>query len=240
MTVYVDDMYKYPLGQFRRMKMSHMVADTTEELLAMADAIGVNRRWIQYPGTEDEHFDIAMAKRALAVKNGAVEITMRECAFFVRGRKELNPDLGGSAAPPGGVVWTSRTPVTQPNRRKPQMQITIDTNNLSELDINMLAFLAEQGESATEDEVTPEPTPAPAKKAKAEPTPKPEPEPEVEEDLVGGEGPTLSQAIARATELVSEGQAAKVKTALAEVGVKRVSDLEEKDIASFLALLPAE
>ena len=35
MAVYVDDMYKYPLGQFGRMKMSHMVADTTEELLVI-------------------------------------------------------------------------------------------------------------------------------------------------------------------------------------------------------------
>ena len=68
MTVYVDDMYRTPLGQFGRMKMSHLMADTTEELLAIADTIGVARRWIQYPGTDKEHFDIAMSKRALSVK----------------------------------------------------------------------------------------------------------------------------------------------------------------------------
>lgn len=31
--VYVDDMYKSPIGKFRRMKMSHMVADTHGELI---------------------------------------------------------------------------------------------------------------------------------------------------------------------------------------------------------------
>lgn len=87
MTVYVDDMYKYPIGQFGRMKMSHMVADTTEELLAMADTIGVRRKWLQHPGTDGEHFDIAMSKRELAIANGAVPITYRECALFCRDRR---------------------------------------------------------------------------------------------------------------------------------------------------------
>lgn len=87
MSVYVDDMYKYPMGQFGRMKMSHMMADTTEELLEMADRIGVHRRWVQYPGTWKEHFDIALSKRTLAVINGAIEITMREAAEMYRRRR---------------------------------------------------------------------------------------------------------------------------------------------------------
>lgn len=78
MSVYVDDMYKYPLGQFGRMKMSHMAADSTAELLAMADRIGVARKWLQHPDTDREHFDIALSKRALAVKAGAIEVGMRE------------------------------------------------------------------------------------------------------------------------------------------------------------------
>lgn len=70
MTVYVDDM-RAPFG---RMKMCHMIADSTEELLDMADRIGVARRWIQHAGTHHEHFDIATSKRRLAVAAGAVEI----------------------------------------------------------------------------------------------------------------------------------------------------------------------
>lgn len=74
MSVYVDDM---PAG-FGRMVMCHMVADSTEELLAMADRIGLQRRWIQKAGTRREHFDISLTRRAEAVRCGAVEITMRE------------------------------------------------------------------------------------------------------------------------------------------------------------------
>lgn len=78
MAVYVDQS-AHRLG---RMLMCHMWADTEEELLAMADKIGVDRKWIQgHPdlsfGKHRDvrwiHFDIAKGKRALAVKFGAVE-----------------------------------------------------------------------------------------------------------------------------------------------------------------------
>lgn len=84
MTVYVDNM-KAPYG---RMIMCHMLADTTEELIAMADRIGVRRKWLQKPGTPHEHFDICTSKRALAVKYGAKEITWRDLALFIRSRRE--------------------------------------------------------------------------------------------------------------------------------------------------------
>ena len=74
MSVYVDDMK----ADFGRMKMCHMIADSTEELLAMADRIGVARKWLQDAGTPREHFDIALSKRALALGAGARSITMRE------------------------------------------------------------------------------------------------------------------------------------------------------------------
>jgi len=70
MTVYVDNMN----ANCGRMKMCHMLADTEEELLAMADKIGVQRRWHQYPGTIKSHFDICTSKREKAVDLGAVEI----------------------------------------------------------------------------------------------------------------------------------------------------------------------
>jgi len=85
MTVYVDES-KYVLG---RMVMCHMVADTVEELNEMADAIGVDRKWIQ-KGTL-LHYDICKTKRALAVKNGAIETTSREVVKrFCRGKEQIN------------------------------------------------------------------------------------------------------------------------------------------------------
>jgi hypothetical protein len=73
-------MYKYPIGQFGRMKMSHMIADTHWELLEMADKIGVNRKWIQQAGNFGEHFDISIGMRVKAVAAGAIEISMKELA----------------------------------------------------------------------------------------------------------------------------------------------------------------
>ena len=83
MSVYVDSMR----AQFGRMVMCHMMADTSEELHAMADRIGVARRWCQHPGTAREHYDIALSKRALAVKYGAVEIGPREVGEMLRKRR---------------------------------------------------------------------------------------------------------------------------------------------------------
>lgn len=88
MAVYVDDMHEVPMGRFGRMKMCHMIADTSAELLAMADQIGLDWRWLQKAGTPHEHFDVSLAKRADAVKAGAVEITMRELAMKTRAKRQ--------------------------------------------------------------------------------------------------------------------------------------------------------
>jgi hypothetical protein len=83
MSVYIDN-FDAPFG---RMKICHMIADTTEELLAMVDKIGVQRKWIQYPGTANEHFDICLSKKALAINHGAIEIHFREYAERVNIKK---------------------------------------------------------------------------------------------------------------------------------------------------------
>lgn len=89
MAVYVDDMK----AKYGRMTMCHMMADTTEELFAMADQIGVARRWLQKPGSYQEHFDVALSKRALAVEAGAVEVTKRELgAFMILRRDNSSPE----------------------------------------------------------------------------------------------------------------------------------------------------
>lgn len=84
MSVYVDDMN----AQFGRMRMCHMFADTHAELVRMAGLIELAGRHIQNPGTSREHFDVCRSKRALAVENGAKEVTMRELALWFRRNRE--------------------------------------------------------------------------------------------------------------------------------------------------------
>lgn len=83
MAVYVDN-WQAPFG---RMIMCHMMADTTDELLAMADKIGVQRKWIQKAGTRWEHFDICLSKREQAIALGAVEVSAKDLARLSMGRQ---------------------------------------------------------------------------------------------------------------------------------------------------------
>lgn len=70
MSVYVD---RVALG-YGRMVMCHMIGDTPDELHAMADRIGVARRWFQAPPKASFwHYDVAKSKRELAVKAGAID-----------------------------------------------------------------------------------------------------------------------------------------------------------------------
>lgn len=101
MTVYVDDMYRHEIGKLGRMKMSHLIADTSEELLAMVREIGVNPKWIQHPGTRDEHFDIAIRKRAAAIAAGAIAITFDQCGAMNKRRKVT----GSLGSPDDAIEW---------------------------------------------------------------------------------------------------------------------------------------
>lgn len=83
MAVYVDEA-RHPFG---RMMMCHMMADTTEELLAMADRIGVAKKWIQKAGTIYEHFDISKGKRAEAIAAGALEVTSRDLGLLMQRKR---------------------------------------------------------------------------------------------------------------------------------------------------------
>jgi hypothetical protein len=94
MTVYVDTMR----ANFGRMKMCHMVADTSAELMGMADRIGVDRKWVQDAGTDREHFDIALSKRSLAIGYGAQEVGMIELGRILRRKREAAVALTQSLA----------------------------------------------------------------------------------------------------------------------------------------------
>lgn len=79
--VYVDS-YFAPYG---RMQMSHMIADTLEELHSMADKIGVARRWFQGQASFP-HYDVCKSKRELAIAFGAMPLEKRP---FVMKMREL-------------------------------------------------------------------------------------------------------------------------------------------------------
>lgn len=87
--VYVDE----SIWKYGRMMMCHMKADTTQELLEMADKIGVSRKWIQNKGTYLEHFDICKSKRILAIKYGAKEIERHELGEILERMKKLIASL---------------------------------------------------------------------------------------------------------------------------------------------------
>lgn len=83
MSVYVDSA-NIP---FRNTLMCHMVADSEEELHAMATSLGMERRWHQKPGTHHSHYDIPIAKKAAALRLGAIEVSRRQLALFLRQRR---------------------------------------------------------------------------------------------------------------------------------------------------------
>ena len=74
MTVYVDDS-RIP---WRGWRMSHLTADTEDELHAFATSIGLRRSWFQ--GGRHPHYDVTDSKRAEAIRLGAVSETWREAA----------------------------------------------------------------------------------------------------------------------------------------------------------------
>lgn len=79
MSVYVDP----PRHRFGRMIMCHMLADSPDELRAMADRIGVARRHFQAHASTP-HYDICKSKRTAAVAAGAVEVSARQMVAVIR------------------------------------------------------------------------------------------------------------------------------------------------------------
>lgn len=83
MAVYIDSV-RIP---YRGMLMCHMVADTHDELMAMAKHLKLLPQWIQHEGTTREHFDVSWGKRAEAIKLGAIPVTIRQLAQVIRSKQ---------------------------------------------------------------------------------------------------------------------------------------------------------
>lgn len=84
MPVYIDNA-RIP---YRRMIMSHMWADTAEELHAMAEAIGMKREWFQTPGgkypASFPHYDVCLTRRQKALELGAIDVLTNRRAALLR------------------------------------------------------------------------------------------------------------------------------------------------------------
>ena len=142
------------------------------------------------------------------------------------------------------------------------MHISINTaEEISDLDRQVLALLAGTVvgtlEYTEEPDEEPEPEPTPrrtarkttAKKPEPEPEPEEEPEPmaeeaveeEPEEDEAGDDEQSdedlLALAVKKATEMVSGGEAAKVREALDAAGASRVRELNADNVRDFFAAL---
>jgi hypothetical protein len=92
MPCYVDSVRSYPGVGLRFTEFCHLLADTREELHAMADQLGVPRRFFQdHPWRW--HHDLPAHVRARAVELGAREVTMHEVGALLRRRRgELAED----------------------------------------------------------------------------------------------------------------------------------------------------
>jgi hypothetical protein len=85
MTVYVDNI-KIP---WRGMLMSHMTADSVEELHEFAARLGLRRAWAQIPPEHSiPHYDVSEGKRQAAIRLGAVEEDWRDSRAIERHREQ--------------------------------------------------------------------------------------------------------------------------------------------------------
>jgi hypothetical protein len=83
------------------MRMCHLIATTDAELHAMADRIGVARKWHQ-----GDHYDVCQSKRRLALKFGAVAITWAQCGHMAVARRRT----GVLPPVPEAVSTTQKNP----------------------------------------------------------------------------------------------------------------------------------
>jgi len=120
MSVYVDDMaLRADVTSGRRTlggRWSHLMADSTQELLDFAGRLDLQPAWIQRPGTPAEHFDVTASKRSAALQLGAIPIRYRteSPALVMSKRRGQTFDLDGVRCNDGHRPWGI------PNQRRPQ------------------------------------------------------------------------------------------------------------------------
>ena len=91
MAVYVDEIRDHngvdnPATRKHGHAWCHMVADSREELDAMARAIGLKTAYRQHSGKPLEHYDLTPRRREAAIGKGAIALTGEEFRRLLAGR----------------------------------------------------------------------------------------------------------------------------------------------------------
>jgi len=79
MSVYVDKLRDYG---WHRGPSCHLIADSVEELIDFAVAMGLRREW--YQPKSSPHFDLTAGAREVAIGHGAIEIDQRQLVKILR------------------------------------------------------------------------------------------------------------------------------------------------------------
>jgi hypothetical protein len=85
-SVYVDPIAAWGGSKaFRWTRSCHLLADTVEELHAMALRIGMKREWFQ--NERLKHYDLTESKRRAAIAAGTIEVSFGQMAEFMKSGK---------------------------------------------------------------------------------------------------------------------------------------------------------
>jgi hypothetical protein len=84
MSVYVDRLVDYG---WRHGPSCHLIADSVDELIQFAEAMGMRKEW--YQPKSSPHFDLTAEGRAIAIDHGAIELDSRS---FVAKLRELREE----------------------------------------------------------------------------------------------------------------------------------------------------
>jgi len=87
MAVYIDAPKRHRF-RGRLIWSSHLMADSSEELVAFARALGMKPAWLQNAGAPKEHFDVfGRARHAAAVRAGAHQVSSRDLVRLIQRRR---------------------------------------------------------------------------------------------------------------------------------------------------------
>lgn len=129
MTVYVDELRSYdeasikPAARQFGKRWCHMTADTEQELHDFAARLGLKRAWYQIGGRRVwhwylSHYDLVPSKRALAVKLGAEEGSLRAMAERFAAELAPAPVEGGRGDTRGGARTARGAVVLHADQRR--------------------------------------------------------------------------------------------------------------------------